>query len=524
MGVGRPAGCPAGDESPGTPERKRLPCSGRSRPGPWLSRRCLALAPAGGAWPVSGSPRPGRRHGPDMHRRLPVRVLVPQHEAALSLELCRVELPSCRAGPGPQPDLLQPENGPAQDLLPRWDVVGHSRPIDRCHRATSSSNVFGRGRPVLFKLQGGTTVPAEVWEVLTDRVEPSVGAEAGKGRSGRCGRASYGSGSWGRGRSSGPATCRVYGPCRACGSSASATAGENAARVAREFGIPKVYGGWEHVIEDDQVNAILIGAWPYLHCPVTLAAFDANKHVLTRARMAMNAREAQRMYDRARELPAAGGDDRPQPLRPDWRRLHAVADFRRVSRDLARGPRPRPDERAGRPEHAPPLAADDQVLGLQHADAGYPVRDRPAWTPPVNRVFAYASKVIPTRLDPETGKPVRVGTPDSLQVLTTQEDSSSGSYRLSGVIWHNTGLGIAFYGSDGTLIYDLTRDEILGAAGGRPWADADPRGAAGGMAGRGRFHRGDPGRTPRDSHRLRHGVRSMQFTEAVAGARVTSRS
>jgi predicted dehydrogenase len=75
---------------------------------------------------------------------------------------------------------------------------------------------------------------------------------------------------------------------------------ESAARVAREFGIPVVYSNWEQVVEDPRVDAVVIGAWPYLHCPVTLAAFDSGKHVLTQARMAMNAREAQRMYDRSR--------------------------------------------------------------------------------------------------------------------------------------------------------------------------------------------------------------------------------
>jgi hypothetical protein len=78
------------------------------------------------------------------------------------------------------------------------------------------------------------------------------------------------------------------------------------------------------------------------------------------------------------------------------------------------------------------------------------------WVPPVARVQAYASKLIPTRLDHETGKPARVGTPDSVQVLTVQEDGSCGTYRLSGVFWHETGMGIALHGSEGTLIYDLT--------------------------------------------------------------------
>src|SRR5438309_10568181 len=61
---------------------------------------------------------------------------------------------------------------------------------------------------------------------------------------------------------------------------------ESSSRVAREFDIPRVYGSWEALIEDDKVDAVLIGTWPYQHCPITLAALDAGKHVLTQSRMA----------------------------------------------------------------------------------------------------------------------------------------------------------------------------------------------------------------------------------------------
>ena len=106
---------------------------------------------------------------------------------------------------------------------------------------------------------------------------------------------------------------------------------ESAGKVAREFDIPKIYGNWEHLVEDDEIDAVVIGAWPYLHCPVTLAALDAGKHVLTEARMAMNAREA-RTDVRPRERIAEPHDDgRPQPLRPDRRCLHALADRRGLS-------------------------------------------------------------------------------------------------------------------------------------------------------------------------------------------------
>ena len=61
--------------------------------------------------------------------------------------------------------------------------------------------------------------------------------------------------------------------------------------VAKRFGIPKTYGHWEQAVTDWDTNTIVIGTWPYLHCPVTLAALAAGKHVLTEARMAMNADE-----------------------------------------------------------------------------------------------------------------------------------------------------------------------------------------------------------------------------------------
>src|SRR5262249_42035460 len=84
------------------------------------------------------------------------------------------------------------------------------------------------------------------------------------------------------------------------------------------------------------------------------------------------------------------------------------------------------------------------------------------WVPHANRVFAYASKLISKRHDPETNRVARVGTPDSVQVLTTQEDDSVGMYRLSGVVHHGPGMGVALYGSDGTIVYDLKNEEIRG--------------------------------------------------------------
>jgi predicted dehydrogenase len=70
---------------------------------------------------------------------------------------------------------------------------------------------------------------------------------------------------------------------------------ESSAQAAQEFGFPKTYGTWRDALEDAAVDAVVVTTWPYLHAPVTLAALDAGKHVLTQARMAMNADEAHAM-------------------------------------------------------------------------------------------------------------------------------------------------------------------------------------------------------------------------------------
>jgi predicted dehydrogenase len=293
---------------------------------------------------------------------------------------------------------------------------------------------------------------------------------------------------------------------------------ETAARVAREFDISKVYSNWEDLVSDPGVDAVLIGGWPYLHCPVTLAAFDAGKHVLTQARMAMNAREAQRMDDRARECPDLTAMIVPSPygligdafLRSliasghlgALRELHVTA----INDQLAD------------PETYLGWRQLTRYSGFNMLALGIVYETVLRWVAPANRVLAYTSKLVSDRFDPEQGKKSRVGTPDSVQVLTTQEDGSCGMYRLSGVVWHDTTLAIALYGSEGTLIYNLLNDEIRGArrleAGLEPMPIPEP--LRGGWRVEADFIAAIRGESPVTLTDFATGVRYMQFTEAVA--------
>ena len=140
------------------------------------------------------------------------------------------------------------------------------------------------------------------------------------------------------------------------------------------------------------------------------------------------------------------------------------------------------------------------------------------WVAPATRVLAYASKINRVRFDPEQGKNAKVGTPDSVQVLTTQSDGSCGVYRFSGVVWNDTSMGVALYGDEGTLVYDLLRDEIRGgkrgAAGLEPIPIPDSQ--RGGWQVEADFIAAIRGERPVTHTDFATGVRYMQFTEAVA--------
>src|SRR5579885_608616 len=88
---------------------------------------------------------------------------------------------------------------------------------------------------------------------------------------------------------------------------------EATAAVAKEYGIPRIAERWQDIVADREIDAVVIGTWPYLHCPITLAALEAGKHVLTEARMAMSAAEAHRMFAASRRHPNLVAQVVPSP-------------------------------------------------------------------------------------------------------------------------------------------------------------------------------------------------------------------
>lgn len=89
---------------------------------------------------------------------------------------------------------------------------------------------------------------------------------------------------------------------------------ESSERVAKEFGIARVATDWREIVSARDIDAVVIGTWPYLHAEITVNALRKGKHVLTEARMARDFTEAKAMLTESLRRPELVAQIVPAPF------------------------------------------------------------------------------------------------------------------------------------------------------------------------------------------------------------------
>ncbi len=226
---------------------------------------------------------------------------------------------------------------------------------------------------------------------------------------------------------------------------------ESSVAASRDFEIPAVYESWEELVAAPDTNAIVIGTWPYLHAPVTLAALAAGKHVLCEARMAMNLDEARRMLAAARARPDCVAQVVPAPFT-----LAADATARRLIDDGALGEILSVVLRANTGaflDRDGPLGwrRDERLSGENIMSLGIWYETLMRWVGEARQVAACGRVFVPERTDPATGaaRPVRI--PEHLDVMGTLANGAALHMQVSAVHGLVPENEILIFGSEGTL-------------------------------------------------------------------------
>jgi predicted dehydrogenase len=288
-------------------------------------------------------------------------------------------------------------------------------------------------------------------------------------------------------------------------------------RVAREFGIARVYGDWRELVRAPDVDAVCVGTWPYVHCEITLAALEAGKHVLCEARMAMDAAEARRMLAAARRTPHLVTQLVPAPntLEVDATLQALVAEgyvgeVLAVEIRAAQGRFVDPDE----PLH---WRQDASLSGLNVMSMGIWYEALMRWLPPARRVMAVTKIAVPRRRD-ASGAWHEVRIPDHVDILATLAGGAVAHLRISTVTALAPPNEVWIFGTDGTLRLEVDAGRVSGGRRGDRELREIPIPAERRIGWRveEEFVNALRGREKITRTTFEDGVRYMEFTEAVA--------
>jgi predicted dehydrogenase len=226
---------------------------------------------------------------------------------------------------------------------------------------------------------------------------------------------------------------------------------ESSERVAQKFAIAAVYDSWEELVRAPDSDAIVIGTWPYLHCPVTLAALSAGKHVLCEARMAMNAEEARSMHAAAHRHPELVTQIVPSPFT-----LHVDKTAKRLIGDGYLGRilavEVRMTDGNFLDAEAPLTWRQDIALsGVNVMTLGIWYEALMRWIGEAVKVQAQGKVFVQTRRDPETGMQKAVKIPEHLVVTADMAMGAQATFLLSQVTGGVKANDMLLFGSEATL-------------------------------------------------------------------------
>ena len=305
-------------------------------------------------------------------------------------------------------------------------------------------------------------------------------------------------------------------------------------RVAEAFDIPTAYANWRELLEDESIDAVMIGTPPYMHRILTLEGLENGKHVLCQSRMAMNAQEARDMLDAARRHPdlvcqlvvGRGQAALRRVIEDGFLGELLSAEIRRLGSDASLGASP--DRRRGFVEFGADLhwRVDPDFNGFNiPLGLGSTYESMSRVLGRATRVMAMTKVHAPQRRAAD-GEMVSKGGADHVDILYEVANGAQVHLRVSTTTGLAGGNHTWLFGSEGTISVDGGR--ILGGRRGdselREIPDSPREPGVRRVGVEERFINTILGTTENTTESLEIGVDYMEFSEAVHRSAQTGRA
>ena len=239
---------------------------------------------------------------------------------------------------------------------------------------------------------------------------------------------------------------------------------ESSRRVTDEFNIPRAYADWRDLLDDDSIDAVCIGTWPYMHRTLTVAALESGKHVLCQARMANTAQEARDMLDASLRHP-----ELISQLVPTSQTYRIDNALKRMINDGFLGEilsveLQRLQTRFPTVDGDLDWRHDVAFSGYNTLNIGASYEAMMRWLGRSNRVMAMSKVHVPYRRN-GSGDLTSVGVADHVDILFELAGGAQVHMRASETTGLSTGNHTWIYGSEGTIHVDRRQNVFAGRRG-----------------------------------------------------------
>ena len=230
---------------------------------------------------------------------------------------------------------------------------------------------------------------------------------------------------------------------------------ESSEKFAKQYNVSTIFSSPEELIQSKNIDAVLIGTWPYKHCEYTLKSLAAGKHVFVQARMCMNFEEAKQMNKASLANPHLATMICPSPFgfSADLT-IRKLMDEHYIGKVLTVK-----YTNLGKfsPEATLTWRHLKKYSGLNIMAVGIYYETISRWVGPAQEVFAIKSQNVKERMDTEDNCMKLVEIEDEIIITGKLKNGGSFNYHF-GSANHPPSERIEIYGTEGTIIFHFDKD------------------------------------------------------------------